>query len=230
MKSKDIKGILEMVYKEGQARRNALLAAKREGGEGPAGAENETEEEKYAEVARAEENVLSLQHLHTMSADDAMSEMIKYPGIGPKTASCVLLFCLRRPSFAVDTHVFRICRWLNWVPANATRNTAYSHCEVRVPDQLKYPLHQLMIFHGKKCPRCRAATGEGSEGWDDGCPIEHLVTRTGKRKQKGMFKKAKRSQNAGGTEEDQVELEDNELTEPGEDADEMETDDLAEED
>jgi hypothetical protein len=43
-------------------------------------------------------------------------------------------------------------------------------------------LHQLFIKHGKTCPRCRAATGQGSKDWDEGCVIDHLVTRTGARK------------------------------------------------
>lgn len=182
-KSKRIKEILDMVYAENMARRDALLKAKEDKDDpGPAGAENESEAEKDREIARVNEHVLSLDHLHALGSDDALNELIRYPGIGPKTASCVLLFCMRRPSFAVDTHVFRLCRWLDWVPEKATRNSAYSHCEVRVPDGLKYPLHQLMIRHGKACPRCRAATSVGGEGWDKGCPIDHLVKRTGKRK------------------------------------------------
>ncbi|KAJ9635438.1 hypothetical protein H2199_008441 [Coniosporium tulheliwenetii] len=179
VKSKDIKKILEMVYEENQARRKALTSsssAVRAGVEG----ENASKEAKDAEIARADEGVLSLDHLHQMESEDAFQHLIKYPGIGPKTASCVLLFCLQRPSFAVDTHVFRLCKWLGWVPPDkATRNTTYAHCEVRVPDELKYPLHQLLIKHGKSCPRCRAITGESSEGWDKGCPIEHLVKRVG---------------------------------------------------
>ncbi|MCJ1364561.1 hypothetical protein MMC16_003673 [Acarospora aff. strigata] len=183
-KSKRIKEILDMVYKENQSRRNALVDARQnKEAPGPKGAENEAEEQKDAEIKRADAHVLSLDHLHILSSDDALNTLIKYPGIGPKTASCVLLFCMQRPSFAVDTHVFRLCKWLNWVPPDkATRNTTYSHCEVRVPDSLKYPLHQLLIRHGKTCPRCRAATGEGGGDWDKGCPIEHLVKRTGKRK------------------------------------------------
>lgn len=195
-KSKRIKEILEMVYEENKARRNALIEAKEvDTATGPMGAENETENQKEAEITRADEHVLSLDHLHVLSSDEALNTLIKYPGIGPKTASCVLLFCMQRPSFAVDTHVFRLCKWLNWVPpTKANRNSTYSHCEVRVPDELKYPLHQLLIRHGKTCPRCRAATGEGSEDWDKGCPIEHLVTRTGKRKsgKEGLVKRVKK--------------------------------------
>ncbi|EOA90653.1 hypothetical protein ACJQWK_11320 [Exserohilum turcicum] len=196
VKSKDIKKILQMVWEENQARRQELLSSGK-----AAGSANEAEEDKHAEIEKAKQNIISLDHLHQLSTDDAFDALTKYPGIGPKTASCVLLFCLQRPSFAVDTHVFRLCKWLGWVPATSdpaglapgakgafagpTRNSTYAHCEVRVPDHLKYPLHQLLIKHGKTCPRCRAITGESSEGWDEGCPIEHLVQRTGGRKGDG---------------------------------------------
>jgi len=48
---------------------------------------------------------LSLDHLHGASDEEAKRELMEFDGVGPKTASCVLLFCLRRDSFAVDTHV-----------------------------------------------------------------------------------------------------------------------------
>ena len=182
VKSKDIKQILQMVYDENQARKDTLLAAPKSEQKPDIKAEKESSADEK-EVARAEENVLSLDHLHSLSSDEAFDELIKYPGIGPKTASCVLLFCLQRPSFAVDTHVFRLCKWLGWVPPDsATRNNTYAHCDVRIPDELKYPLHVLFIKHGRTCGRCRAITGEGSADWNKGCPIDHLVKRSGVRK------------------------------------------------
>lgn len=183
-KSKDIKLILERVYEEGQARRDALIAAKLEGTKEPAGPE------------QAEESVLSLQHLHALNDSDAMEALCKYPGIGVKTAACILLFCLRRESFAVDTHVFRFAQWLNWVPEKATRDTSFSHLEVKIPNGLKYPLHQLFIFHGRNCPRCRARTEE-SEGKKKGCPIDHLVTRTWKAKENGAKGKGPKGKGKG---------------------------------
>ncbi|KAF2267361.1 DNA glycosylase [Lojkania enalia] len=192
VKSKDIKKILQMVWEENQARRSALVASSK------APSIAKPPKGKNTEIVKAEENVLSLDHLHLLSNDDAFNALTKYPGIGPKTASCVLLFCLQRPSFAVDTHVFRLCKWLGWVPApgdpagvapgakgkfaGPNRNSTYAHCEVRIPDELKYPLHQLFITHGKTCPRCRAITGKTSMGWEDGCVIDHLLQRTGGRK------------------------------------------------
>ncbi|PWY80519.1 DNA glycosylase [Aspergillus heteromorphus CBS 117.55] len=182
VKSKKIKGILDMVYAENQERREMLVKGSQDV---PANLLTKPESGKQYEIACADQNFLSLNHLHGLPTDDAMAELVKYPGIGPKTAGCVLLFCLQRPCFAVDTHIFRICKWLNWVPPDKAKEiTAYRHLEVRIPDHLKYSLHQLFIRHGKSCPRCRAITGQSSAGWDKGCVIDHLVNRTGRRKAK----------------------------------------------
>lgn len=48
---------------------------------------------------------LSLDHLHSASDEDSMRELVSFDGVGPKTASCVLLFCLGRESFAVDSRL-----------------------------------------------------------------------------------------------------------------------------
>ncbi|PFH45363.1 hypothetical protein AMATHDRAFT_160515 [Amanita thiersii Skay4041] len=90
-----------------------------------------------------------------MTNDEIMQELIAYDGVGPKTASCVLLFCLGRDSFAVDTHVFRLSRLLGWVPDKADRVLAQAHLDLRVPNELKYGLHNLMIKHGRACKGCK---------------------------------------------------------------------------
>ncbi|KAH6640059.1 DNA glycosylase, partial [Truncatella angustata] len=104
--------------------------------------------EKYGEY--------SLDHLFGASDEDAMREMLGFQGVGPKTASCVLLFCLRRESFAVDTHVHRITGLLGWRPKDCNREEAHAHLDARVPDEDKYALHILIINHGKKCDECKA--------------------------------------------------------------------------
>ncbi|KAB8294961.1 hypothetical protein EYC80_006914 [Monilinia laxa] len=151
----------------------------------------ETKEQKETEIKSLGENMLSIDYIHALDKPEAMQVLTDLPGIGVKTAACVILFCMGRPSFAVDTHVWRHCKWLGWVPENATRDQTFSHCEVRIPDHLKYSLHQLFLRHGKKCGRCRAVTSEGSVEWESTvCPIEHLVNRIGEKKQKG-YKAAK---------------------------------------
>ncbi|KAJ5375619.1 DNA glycosylase [Penicillium concentricum] len=185
IKSKNLKAILDIVHEDNQARRAALLDSESKNDSISKLVPEKAEKDKQYEIACADQNFLSLNHLHNLTTEEAMTDLIKYPGIGPKTAACVILFCLQRPCFAVDTHVFRLCRWLGWIPARANEVSAFSHLEVRIPDHLKYSLHQLFIRHGKTCPRCRAATGESSAGWEDGCVIDHLLTRDGKRKGNG---------------------------------------------
>lgn len=186
MKSKNIKAILDLVYKQNMDRKDAFLDERKTGKTSAVlGAGEKTQGQKDLEIETANSNILSLQYMHGLDAEAAMTEFTKFPGIGVKTSSCVILFCLQRPSFAVDTHVYRLCQWLKWVPDDrkVTRDQTFSHCEVRIPNELKYSLHQLFIRHGKTCGRCRAATGETSEEWERTvCPIEHLVTRTGARK------------------------------------------------
>ena len=38
--------------------------------------------------------------------DEAIkAELTRFKGVGAKTVACVLMFCLERPEFPVDTHV-----------------------------------------------------------------------------------------------------------------------------
>ena len=114
----------------------------------------------------------SLQHLaaveenQRMTDDEIMKELLSYDGVGPKTASCVLLFCLGRDSFAVDTHVFRLSKVLGWVPARANRILTQAHLDLRIPADLKYGLHVLMIDHGRVCKGCKNA------GSREGCILK----------------------------------------------------------
>ncbi|KAI1269668.1 DNA glycosylase [Xylariaceae sp. FL1019] len=98
----------------------------------------------------------SLDHMFEQSDEEAMREMISFKGVGPKTASCVLLFCLRRASFAVDTHVHRITGLLGWRPADASRDQTHAHLDAKIPDEDKYGLHVLLVKHGKECEECKA--------------------------------------------------------------------------
>ncbi|MCJ1347911.1 hypothetical protein MMC31_006141, partial [Peltigera leucophlebia] len=140
VKSQDIKAILEMVYAEN----NEAAAAR------TTTMEDDNNNKPLLPATNNNKNnpILSLDHLHSLkSSQEIMSHLTRYPGIGPKTASCVLLFCMQRPSFAVDTHVFRLLQYLRWLPSSSgggsgsgvvrlTEINAFRHVEVRVPDEL----------------------------------------------------------------------------------------------
>lgn len=112
---------------------------------------------------KAKHGDYSLQHLTSpnLSNSEIMQELISYDGVGPKTASCVLLFCLGRDSFAVDTHVYRLTKILGWVPPKADRVLAQAHLDLKVPDELKYGLHVLLIQHGRACSGCKGGESKG---------------------------------------------------------------------
>jgi 3-methyladenine DNA glycosylase/8-oxoguanine DNA glycosylase len=50
--------------------------------------------EKGEDLKEEDIKQVSLDYLHDMSDLDAMKELVSFDGVGPKTASCVLLFCL----------------------------------------------------------------------------------------------------------------------------------------
>lgn len=198
-KSRYIKGILDMSFAENNDRRAALAnpdTAK------DLGLDNDSTVQRSAGLSCADPSVLSLDHMHALSYHDAFAAFIKYPGVALKTASCVCLYCLQRPSFAVDTHVQRITGWLGWRPEKSDENKTFSHLEYMIPDDLKYSLHTLFVKHGKECVRCNARSHEGTEGWENGCVIDHLVQRLKNAEKKKMLKSTAAKQGENGDESD----------------------------
>lgn len=123
--------------------------------------------------------MLSLDYMKSMSMQEKFDHLVSMPGVGPKTAACILCFNFELPVFAVDTHVFRLSKMLRWLPLGTTNYIhAFMHLDKRVPDELKYGLHQAFWHHGQGCIRCRSGTDPNSTGWKETvCPIEHLVNR-----------------------------------------------------
>lgn len=77
------------------------------------------------------------------------------PGIGPKTAGCVLAFELGMPSFPVDTHVARITRRLGWFTSKQTPMEIQAELEERVPLQRQAGGHLNFILHGRNTCHAR---------------------------------------------------------------------------
>ena len=91
----------------------------------------------------------SLEHLRAEPDEVVKATLRQYKGVGAKTISCVLMFCLKRHDFPVDTHVWKIALALGWVPKTADRDGTYEHLNRRVPPEVKYELHVLLVQHGK---------------------------------------------------------------------------------
>jgi endonuclease III len=113
------------------------------------------------ELRSRPEGFLSLRRLGEASIDAAMAELTALPGVGLKTAACVLLFDFGRPVLPVDTHVHRLARRLCLVAERATADQAQAVLMAITPADLVYRLHVWLIAHGRAVcrsqrPRCDA--------------------------------------------------------------------------
>ncbi|MHB8859652.1 MAG: endonuclease III domain-containing protein [Thermoleophilia bacterium] len=118
---------------------------------------------------------LEMGFLEGMDDRAALDYLTKLPGVGVKTASCVLLFALGRPVMPVDTHVFRVCKRLDFLPEDATREEAHWIMNAIVADEDKYSFHINLVLHGRKvCKAVRPRCGECViEGLCPGAIIEY---------------------------------------------------------
>lgn len=183
------------------------------------GAERLTQSQKDMEIWMFENDVISLEHIRSLSAEEVMNELVQLDQVAVKTAACVLLFSLQEPCFAVDTHCLRMAHWLGWLPKGTKGRVgpskAFTHLNLRIPDHLKYGLHQLFIEHGQNCERCRAITNEGSKDWESCvCPLEHLLTRT-KREKKEPSRKRKAGETEKGSDQEAEQTDDQSLDDAG---------------
>ena len=110
---------------------------------------------------REREGRIDLGRLHDL--DDAAVEayLTSLPGVGPKTAACVLVFSMGRAAFPVDTHVHRVAVRLGWIPPGTTAEKAHRILASAVPPGIRYDLHLALIAHGRTVcraqrPRCDA--------------------------------------------------------------------------
>jgi endonuclease III len=98
---------------------------------------------------REERGELDMAFLHDMSVDEAREYLLDLPGVGQKTAACVLLFSLHKPAMPVDTHVHRVSLRLGLVPAKTSAEKAHQALEALLPADAYYPFHLNMIRHGR---------------------------------------------------------------------------------
>jgi len=106
---------------------------------------------------------LALSFLADLPLAEARAYLRSLPGVGPKTAACVLLFSLGMPACPVDTHVHRVSRRLGLIGAKVSADQAHTIFESIVPGEWAYALHVHLIRHGRRvchaqrpdCERCR---------------------------------------------------------------------------
>jgi len=104
---------------------------------------------------REERGRTTLDFLRRRPTETIRDYLLGLPGVGPKTAACVLLFSLRRPVLPVDTHVHRVSRRLGLIGPKVSAEKAHDLLGRIVPPEKVYAFHVLLIEHGRQVCRAR---------------------------------------------------------------------------
>lgn len=114
-----------------------------------------------------ERGSLDLSFLGDLPVEEARAWLMRFNGVGPKTAAIVLCFSLGKPAFPVDTHIYRVTGRIGLRPERMSVEQAHPHLESLFPPETYYPAHLNIIRLGREIcqarrPRCEV------------CPILNL--------------------------------------------------------
>ena len=102
-----------------------------------------------------------LSWLETAPLEEAREYLCALPGVGRKTAACVLLFSYALPDVPVDPHVYRVGVRLGLFRPRASFDEAHDELLRLCGDDIDaYEVHTLLLRHGRRlctarAPRCR---------------------------------------------------------------------------
>jgi len=121
-------------------------------------------EQKEAEGYNGSLSAYLSAKLADISPEEGWHYLRSLPGVGPKTAACVMMFNLDQPVMPVDTHVHRVSKRLGLIGPRVSADQAHEIFAEMVPPEWVYPLHVNLIRHGRRI--CHAQKPEC-----DKCPL-----------------------------------------------------------
>ena len=104
---------------------------------------------------------LDLGWLAGQEPEAAMAYLTALPGVGRKTASCVLLFSLGMPVMPVDTHIHRIALRLELIGPRVSADAAHPLLTAITPPDRMLEAHLLLIEHGRRTCKARRPRCDG---------------------------------------------------------------------
>jgi endonuclease-3 len=112
-------------------------------------------------AAIAPSGPVSLDALRSMTVPEAQRYLCALPGVGRKTAACVLLFSYGMRDVPVDTHVSRVGTRLGLLPAGASFDVLHDEMLAITPPGAELEFHMNLLRHGRRTcharrPACRA--------------------------------------------------------------------------
>jgi endonuclease-3 len=114
-----------------------------------------------------ERGALDLDFLFDLTPEEALAWLMRFKGVGPKTASIVLQFSLAKPAFPVDTHVYRVSGRIGLRPERMTADQAHVFLAALFTHDQYGPGHLNLIRLGRQI--CHARKPD-----HDACPVRDL--------------------------------------------------------
>jgi endonuclease III len=108
-----------------------------------------------------------LQWMADAPVEQARDYLCELPGVGRKTAACVLLFSFGRHDVPVDTHVYRVGTRLGLFREKASFDDAHDELLRLTDEENAYESHVLLIRHGRRTCTARAPDCAG-------CPLRRM--------------------------------------------------------
>lgn len=93
---------------------------------------------------------LDLDFLRSWPDSEARPWLQSLPGVGPKTAACVMVFSLLKPAIPVDTHVYRVSQRLGLIGPKTTADQAHAILESLLKAVQYYTFHINMVTLGRR--------------------------------------------------------------------------------
>ena len=125
----------------------------------PGGLAN-TKAPRIQEILRQLDDHPDLDWLETAPREVALEFLLSLPGVGRKTAACVMIFTFDRPEIPVDTHVYRVGTRLGLFRERASFDEAHDEILRIVNPADAYEFHINLIRHGCAICRPRPRCGE----------------------------------------------------------------------
>jgi endonuclease III len=104
----------------------------------------------------AERGSLEIDFLRALPTEEARAWLLKFNGVGPKTAAIVLQFSLGKPAFPVDTHVYRVTGRLGLRPEKMNAEQAHTWFEGIFTPEMYGPAHMNIIRLGREICHARS--------------------------------------------------------------------------
>ena len=115
---------------------------------------------RMLELAKTPQEMIKV----TEEVPDTIEDLIKFNGVGRKTANLVMTLGFGEPAICVDVHVHRIFNRLGYIKTKTPEETEFALRE-KLPIELWIPINTLLVTHGQNvckpikpmCDKCPIA-------------------------------------------------------------------------